>query len=565
MKKKILNYMFLLWALVLVVACSREKFAELNTNPDDVLSIPPEYELQTGLYPIQGNEQYYDYNLAIYYWSQTFVLGTGNGENSYQASGNVGQRWGNFYGNVGNRLVDIKELINKLPVEKQAAYVHLKALVDIPLAFYAWYTSDVYSSIPYTEAFKARYTIPSYLTPKYDTQETLYGVLDNQLKAAITVLKAPQSATQVNLTGYDIYFDGNITKWIKTANSLRLLMAMRLIKRSPEKLKAIATEVLGDNVGLISSIDEDWKFIPHAERSNSGDLNPSNQRPVSGSKNMVDFMWKTQDPRTRIFFEPSHFTKARFDSAQAQGKIPASFVWDGQLYRGQFVSPDARLDPAKAVYFTTITYSFNGTQVTNATLPSPIRSRLFRTLTSSNGDGNIAYPLITYADVCFMLAELAQRNIAGTDAQAWYYKGIDASLAEYDKLALLAKVPGYVPLTSAEILTYKAQPGIVYDPANALEQICVQQYINSYKNNNEAWATIKRTGFPSPTGNIMKLEPFINGGSPMAMPRRFSINPPSLTDLNATNIQNAIEDMQKNVEGFGSINDITGRVWWDKP
>lgn len=560
MRTKI-NIWAILLGLTLSAACSRDKFSELNTDPDAILNIPPEYELPTGLRAIHGGERYYDLYLGIYYWSQTFSIGSGNAEGSYQASGNIGARWGMFYNGVGNRLVDIKEIIKKLPADKQATYQHLNAIADIPLAYFAWYTSDVYGSIAYSEAFRARYTTPPLLTPKYDTQEELYEQLDQQLKAAVAALKAPVSATQANLKGYDIYYDGDATKWIKAANSLRLKIAMRLMKRNPEKLKAVAAEVLNDNVGVISNDNEGWRFIASAG-STGGDDNPANQRPVSGSKNMVDFMWKTSDPRIRIYYEPSHFTKERFDLAQAQGKIPATFTWDGQLYRGQYVSPDASQDPTKAPYFAAITYKdANGNDVTGARLPSSIRPSYFN---SSPNQGNMTYPLINYSDVLFMRAELAQRGIFGTSAEAkdWYEKGIDAALAEHDKAASIAKITGYQALTPAEVTAYKAQPGVVYDPANALEQICVQQYINYFKNNSEAWALIKRTGFPSLNGNIMKTEAFVSSGVTLEMPRRFSITRPFITDLNADNVNKAIDDMMKD-PGFRNPNDITGRVWWD--
>ncbi|KAF5275919.1 hypothetical protein FQR65_LT16521 [Abscondita terminalis] len=129
--------------------------------------IPPEYELPTGLLSaFGGSQQYYDLYLGIYYWSQTFSIRTGNIEESYKGISNIGARWDMFYDGLGNRLIDIKELIKKLPADKQASYAHLNAIVDISLAYYAWYTSDVYSSIPYSEAFRARYTNPPQLAPK---------------------------------------------------------------------------------------------------------------------------------------------------------------------------------------------------------------------------------------------------------------------------------------------------------------------------------------------------------------------------------------------------------------
>ncbi|SUJ07773.1 Susd and RagB outer membrane lipoprotein [Sphingobacterium spiritivorum] len=559
--KNTIKILTIMLTITLLASCSREKFADLNTDPDAILNIPPEYELPTGLLSaFKGSQQYYDLYLGIYYWSQTFTISTGNTEGSYQATGNIGARWGVFYDGIGNRLVDIKEIIKKLPADKQASYTHLNAIVDISLAYYAWYTSDVYNSIPYSEAFRARYTTPPLLTPKYDTQEQLYALLETQLKAAKEKLNNTPAATQANLKGYDIYFQGDAAKWIKTANSLRLKIAMRMMKRNPEKLRAIAAEVLGDPAGVISNDSESWKFIAAKGFTNVGD-NPANQRPVSGSKNMVDFMWKTSDPRIRIYYMPSHFNKERFEAAQAQGKIPANFVWDGQLYRGQYISPDASLDPAKSTYFTAINYTINNQPVNGARLPSSIRASYFN---CEPNDGNMTYPLINYSDVLFMRAELAQRNIYGSPAEAqdFYYKGIEAALSEHDMAATTAKIPGYQTLTPEEVAKYKASPGIIYDPTNALEQICIQQYINYFKNINEAWALVKRTGFPSITGKLMKYEDFISSGVNLQMPRRFSIARPFVTNLNAQNINNAIDEMTKDPD-FGSPNDITGRVWWD--
>lgn len=558
MKKKI-NIWAAILVLALMAACSKDKFKDLNTDPDAVLNPPPEYELPTGLLSIHRGERYYDLYLGIYYWSQTFSIGSGNTEGSYQATGNIGARWGMFYNGVGNRLVDVKELIKKLPTDKQATYVHLDAIADIPLAYFAWYTSDVYGSIAYSEAFRGRYTTPPMLTPKYDTQEQLYELLDQQLKSAVAKLKAPTSVTQVKLDGFDIYYNGDIRKWIKAANSLRLRMAMRLMKRNPEKLRTVAAEVLNDEVGVIGSDAESWKFIAGAGFTNAED-NPANQRSVSGSKSMVDFMWNTSDPRIRVYFQPSHFTKERFDAAQAQGKIPADFKW--QQYYGQYISPDAAQETEKAAYFTAIAYKFNGRDTTGR-LPSSIRPSFFN---STPNNGLMTFPIINCSDVLFMRAELAQRNIFGSpaDAQALYYRGIDSALVETDRAASRAKVADYRALNPEEATAYKAKPGVVYNASNALEQICVQQYINYYKNNNEAWALVKRTGFPAVNGNIMKSEIFMSSGGVLQMPRRFSITRPTVTDMNAKNINDAIDAMEK-VPGFGSPNDIRGRVWWDMP
>jgi len=564
MNNKNLSKYFLLTPVLLILAgCSREKFASLNTNPDDVLSIPPQFEFTSAVLSIHNNsfEYYYDYNRAIYYWDQAFVTMTGNSVNVYNGSGNLNQRTGNFYSSVGNKLVDVQHLIDIMPDAKKAQYVYMRAITGIPLAYYAWYTSDVQGSIAYSQAFQARYK--GLLTPKYDTQEALYDSLDKQLKAIVAILKTQQPVSQVSMDVNDIYYKGDVTSWIKAANSLRLKMAFRLMKRNPDKLKSVATEVLSDAVGVISTRAEDWKFIGGAGFT-GGNYNPTSNSTVSGAKNTVDFMRNTMDPRIRIFFRKA-LTKDMFDSAQAQGVVPPGTVWDGLDYRGQYADPDANTDPAKAVYFTNTSYKYKGVSTVFA-WPSSVQSKLFYGDFNSPPDpqGLTTFPIITFADICFMRAELAVRGITtGDDPQEWYYRGIDESLAEYDAMGNWAKLADYVPLDPAEVTQYKAQPGVVYDPANALEQIIVQQYLNYFKNQNEAWALIKRTGYPSSTGNILKLEDIHQGGVLQAMPRRFVVTFPSLTDLNYQNVLDAINEEKKD-PGFGDPTDITGRVWWDK-
>ena len=560
---KSIKYILVFFVSVFLAACDRDKFAEMNTDPDAILSIPPEYEFTSGLLAINRNsmEYYYDYNRGMHYWAQSFVYASGNSATVFDGSGNMNRRPGTFYSSVGNRMVDVQQLIDKLPEERKAQYVQLRAIAGIPLAYYAWYTSDVNGSIVYTEGFKARYATPALFTPKYDTQEALYTILDKELKDIVSILKATQPVAQIKLENNDVYFKGDVTKWIKAANSLRLRMAFRLMKRNPEKLKAVAAEVLANDAEVINAIADDWKFIGGAGYD-GGDYNPSSNGDMSSAKNLVDFMWNTKDPRTRVFFTPSFFNKRRFDAAKEQGKLPAAMVWDGQLYRGQFVDPDAvtSTDPITKAYLSTITVKLGGVDSTGR-LSSVVQNRLFYGGFSS-GTGNTTFPIITYADMCFMRAELAQRGIYGTDAEGWYYKGIDASLANYDDMAAKSKLSDYSALTPAEITAYKAQPGIKYEAANALEQIIVQQYINYFKNQNEAWAIIKRTGLPNTTGKILKLETVHQGGTVQEMPRRFALSIPSVTDVNYENNKAALEDQQKD-PAFGIPADIKGRVWWD--
>ena len=551
-------------ALLCFFSCSRSKYAAMNTDPDAVLTIDPKTELTPGEISIHSNdfEVFYDYVRYIKPWTQVYVPMTGNTATFMQANGNAGNRWGSFYGGVGDNLEDVIQTIDKMSADKSAQYQYLRAITLIPLAYYAFYVTDAYDRIPYKEAFKARYTIPALLTPTYDAQSYLFDTLDTQLKTAIAVLKSNPSVTQESLGANEVYYQGDPTKWIKAANSLRIKMAMRLMKVNPAKTTAIVNEVLSDDVGPISSVAEDWIFYSTTV-GNGGNSNPVNQTIYAGSRNTVGFMVQTADPRLRVFYQKSGIsTQDLFDSAKAQGAIPSSATWDGQAYRGQYVTPSASSDASKSHYFQKINFSYKGAAL-SVYYPSMIQPGLtYATYNNTTGGTNM-FPVITYADVCFMRAELAARGLSNDPVapDSLYRAGIRASCTNYDYWAKITQAPDYKALTADEVENYLVQPGVVYDPTNGIEQICDQEYLNYYVHANELWALVKRTGYPSATGNILQFEDVSSYGT---MPRRYAITAPQLSDLNFANINLAIDSM-KAEPYFGDPTDMTGRVWWDKP
>jgi hypothetical protein len=557
-------HILLLGCLLLsLFSCSRSKFAALNTDPDAVLSIDPKTELTPGELSMvsNSNQVFYDFIRNIKPWTQVYVPITGNIATFLTSGGNIGQRWGIFYGGVGYDLEDVLHIIDKMPAAKAAQYQYLRAITLIPLAYYAFYVSDGFDRIPYKQAFQARYTNPPLVTPVYDSQESLFDTLDTQLKTAIAVLESSPSVTQVSPGANEVFYQGDPTHWIKAANSLRLKMAMRLMKQNPAKLTAIAGEVLADNVGLMSSVADDW-ILYSTTVGIAADFNPVEQTIYSGSHNTVSFMYRTADPRLRIFYQQSGInTQDIFDSAKAQGVLPDTLTWDGQNYRGQYASPAVTGDPTRGFWFQKLKFSYKGA-AQSVSYPSVIQPGL--TYYGYNAPtGTNMFPIITYADVCLMRAELKQRGLSNDpmSAEQLYYNGITASITNYDHWGKNTLLPDYTPLGASEVSNYLAQPGVAYDPANALEQICDQEYLNFFVNANETWALIKRTGYPGTTGNILRLEDVSNYG---LMPRRYVINAPTLSDLNYTNEMNAIDSMEAEPH-FGVPTDMTGRVWWDVP
>ena len=222
--------------------------------------------------------------------------------------------------------------------------------------------------------------------------------------------------------------------------------------------------------------------------------------------------------------------------------------------------------PANVNLFGTKTYSLvfadgRKESVTVDTL-SQYQNRLFDLSGDGGANGQYTQPLLTYAEYCFIMSELAVRNIITQDAKTWYDKGVTASIQAYDAMGKIAGVVEYSAVTPAEIDTYLQNADIAFAGTDEqkLEKIGVQNFLNHFKSPWEAWGSWKRLGIPK-QGGILPMEPVMIGGVEGTIPRRWQLPIPN--SLNITNYNNALAEMQTSGE-YGSPNQLTGRVWWDK-
>lgn len=558
-------------------SCKKSDLAALNTQPGIVPTAPPANLFLSATLATQNSfEYFYDLNRFISPLAQIFTndnKGVSNG--TFTEGNSLSYRYGDFLGTTsstdlprpytgaGNYLTDAERQFNLLPDANKAQRSSWVPIFHILKAYYGFYVSDVFGSIPYTQAFRAKEGITR---PASDPQQALFDTLDVQLKSAVAALKAVP-ATDVSMANYDLYYGTKsdvVTKWIKAANSLRLKIAMRLMKRNSAKMAAIASEVLSDNVGVMASNDDSWLFKPNNKFTGNG----GNWDPFSlggggkGIKGTIDFMWNNTDPRIRLYYQKNNYSPDNIKLAIDSGKLAPGTTEPARRYIGSYASHDAATSPANARLQNTV--YVNGS-LSMDTL-SHIQSRL---ISPGSLDGapaavnnSATFILISYADVCFMRAELAARGVTAEDAQTWYNNGIEASINMYNDIAALAQIVGYLPVDPTEIANYKNAPNVKYVAAKALEQITTQAYINFFLQPNEAWALIKRTGSPNATTALV-YETFMIQGTVAPYPRRATINYPSQADDNYANKKAAIDAMATDPD-FGVPADNTGRVWWDK-
>jgi hypothetical protein len=563
--KFIKSKIVLLAAVGFLFSCEKEAFVDVNKNPDALTAIPPQNQFLQASVSIhnQDFEAFYDLYRRIMPWMQYNTLLNGNQGSFTLNFDNFANRYGRLYNGVGDRLYDVEQLVSKLDAAEQPRYDQMIQISRILKAYYTFYVSDIYGSLPYTEAFQGRYG--GTLQPKYDTQQEIFAKLDGEIKAAITALKAAPAAPQYSLGSYDQYFKGDPQKWIKAANALRLRMALRVQKADPAAGNAIITDVLAQPVtDLMASNADAWIFIGNAAFTGDAGGGNWNTDELRAPKPMVDFMWDKKDPRIDAFFTPNQYSQANINLLIAEKQLPAGTT-EGRRYVGSFTSPDESRQTANIQrYYTAKTIKSNKQTVDTLSFIQP---RLFNTgradAAGNAGAGQSYLPVITYAEYCFMRAEIALKTTGAAAAKTWYEAGVKSSLDFYNEVGQKSQLTNYTPMTPAEVTAYMSQPEIAFDPAKAMDQIGSQSYLNFMKQPQEGWALYKRTGYPNPT-SIVPLPRVTYLNVPLTVPRRAPITLPTQSDPNYAN-KKAAYDAMAALPGFGELTSAAGRVWWDKP
>lgn len=533
---------------------SCEDFTDINTDAGTVLEVDP----LTLLYQVESNYNTYqsmwdDSYACKLRWLQycTGIWGYGTTNFTFFNS-RIGQTLYTEYNTMGSYTRHIEHLISQMPEDEAAQYSDLVQVARIILITKGIATTDMHGSLVYSDGWGMRSDNMELLEPKFQTQEELFILWEKELKAAAAALKT--GSNQKSLKGYDVSFDGETSQWIKTANAVRLRIALRIWKRLPQQAKEIARDVL-TNSEIPSSIND--SFIMYFDKlfTSGGDWHSVIDMDRASAP-FMNYLKAYNDPRKRIFFQINNLTPeniAQYNSEQTdqENYIPTDFTrWEGGTVSNDLKSKDKRYI-ARSLK--------DGTDMRAANKP---QTRLWKGM-QDEGSGGSWFPVLTYADFCFMAAEFTLGGIAnGKTAQEWYEEGVRASLTQWSEIGAYCMINDYQAITAQEIDDFMVKPDIAWNPAKALEQIYCQSYVEHYKNNNEAWALWRRTGYPNGT-SLVAFDDVIINKEVQRVPRRTRFAYPAVGSPNYANAVERIETMAKDPE-FGRIEDEFGRLWWDK-
>ena len=371
--------------------------------------------------------------------------------------------------------------------------------------------TDYRGPIPYSKVGSGEKSV------EYDSQEAIYKDFFAILKQAVADLQ-PLRGTTLALGANDQVYGGNVDKWIRFANSMRLRLALRVSAVDPALAKSEAEAAV--TAGVLTSNADDALL-----KVTTNSLNPMCQATAWNEFRMSAAMESVlkgySDPRMTQMFDPAA------SSGQYKGlRNGYSQVQLGQAENG----PNAN------------------SNVATRFLP----------------DNQFSTPfLIMYAaESWFLRAEGALNgwNMGTGTAQSFYESGIRTSMASWGFTG--AAVDAYIASTAKPVaLTDAVRTPALSDitvkwettPAKQREQILTQKWIANWPNGHEAWAEYRRTGFP-------KLYPRLNSDEPLVPGNAVIRRTPYTSGEIATNPKGVTSGVTK----LGGADNPTTRLWWNK-
>ena len=211
-------------ACILLTACN---FEDKNTNPNESTFIKPGplltyTQLNTS---IDGHTKNMQIGCCMMMVQQTASLESteaGVGDKYYMMQAPATSYFLDFYSTAIKNWREMEYQASQKP-----EYQNMLAVAKIWGAFLFQRMTDLYGNVPYSEAGYAFHQ--NIYKPKYDSQESIYTDMIEQVKEGISLL----STEKPGIEG-DLFYNGDISQWKKFGNSLLLRIGMRLSKVNPE-------------------------------------------------------------------------------------------------------------------------------------------------------------------------------------------------------------------------------------------------------------------------------------------------------------------------------------------
>jgi len=478
-------------ALAVVTACG--DLTSINKNPNGPVDVPPPSILPNVIQTLVGGvDGVNSLNIrGAGLWAQYYSEIQYRDEDRYIVRSGTSGGWG-FYNSA---LEDIQRMIVKGETQNAPNWA---AVGKILKAYTFSVMTEAMGDLPYTQALKG----DSVLHPTYDSQQVIYDSLFALLTEADGQFDFTPGAA--GFSKGDLMYGGNLTKWRRFGNSLRLRLAVHLSNVDPTRAASEAAAAVTNGVFVSDTESAKLTYLSASPNRNPIYNDAQGRDDYGMGKTLVDSLNSWGDPRLPVY------AQAADSPAAPKG------------YRG-------------------LQNGLNNGAGPELYLISRFGTR-WRSVAGARMD------LLTYSEVLFLEAEAAERGWipGGSGAAATFYaNAITASMTMYG-------------VSGANATTYLGQAKVAYDAAGAtlqghLQQIAYQKWTSLFMQGMEAWTELRRTQIPllvpGPNAVFGALTP---GKIPERLPYDDQENV-----LNAGNVTAASA-----AQGFSSSNDIQKPLWF---
>ncbi len=477
MKKIILTTL----TIITLISCqSDDKYEDKNRDPKNPTQVSSEFLFNAATKSLfdqmtSTNVNNNNYRMLGQHWTETTYVDEANYD--FNTRNITQSHWSEIYRDVLADLATAK-INNDADLTISADTKKTKnAQIEI-LTVYAWAQMvETFGDIPYSQALNAG----QYVLPVYDDAATIYSDLLTRIAVAIPNL------TDSGFGTADKIYGGDTAKWKKFGNSLMLRMGVRVADVPALATKSTAAIKAAVSGGVFTSNADNASLVYSNATPNTNpvwvDLVQSGRSDFVIANTLVDFMNNLSDPRRAVYF----------DQNLGAGVYEGGPYGDNNAFSSYTHVSDRVIDPTNPA------------------------------------------SLIDYSEVCFYLADAAERSISGTPANAavFYNAGITAS---FDYWA------------APNVATYLANPAVNYATAPGTWKVKIgnQLWLAMYNRGYEAWTAWRTYDMPGFNLPAVSEDP---------VPTRYTY-PISEQNLNKVNYTAASAAIGGDTQ--------TTKVFWDK-
>jgi hypothetical protein len=303
--QKSLTYCLLV--LFVFVAFSCDNFLDVNDDPNAATEAPGDFLFSEASAVLQSNRNI-ELGSTVPFFIQTFASNNSAGGlfmaperyNVGPSDFAITNNFGGIYTNVLNNLaLYIRDIEGSTPARPNAV---AQARLVRDYTFY--YLTTLFGDVPFSEA-----NDPNIDAPAFDNQQDILDSLVVRIDDSIDMINTGDQSDAIGTA--DLFYKGDMDKWLRFANSLKLRILM--LQYNTDTSVASEIQSLINNPNLIRSNDANFRF-PYFEESGRENQMFQLHADFAGGEPgffyagevLVDEMNADNDPRRQIMFDTNY-------------------------------------------------------------------------------------------------------------------------------------------------------------------------------------------------------------------------------------------------------------------